>query len=96
MPTKRPARPIRTIRPTPSTVTRGGNKKAVVIAAIVVLAILAALYWFLSRGPSGQDKQSSVDTTTAARQAGVPASETSSDVGIAMGKARLQLESSGA
>jgi hypothetical protein len=95
MPTKRPARPIRPIRPTPSAVTGGGSKKLVVIAAIVVLAIIAALYWFLSRGPSGLDKQSSVDTTTAGRQAGVPTSETSSDVGIAMGKARLQLESSG-
>jgi hypothetical protein len=77
-------------------VTKGGSRKALIIVAIVVLAILVGLYWFLSRGPSGQDRQSSADTADAGGQAGAAASGTSADApGIAVGKAKLQLESSG-
>lgn len=93
MPTKRPVRPI---RPTPSTVTRGGSKKTVIVMAVIVLAILVVLYYFLSRGPSGQDAPPSADTAAGSGQTGAAASGTAADgAGIAVGKARLQLESSG-
>ncbi len=64
--------------------------------ALIVLAILVALYYFLSRGPSVQDRPPSEGTAVGDGQADAAASGTSLDaIGIAMGKARLQLESSG-
>lgn len=95
MPTKRPARPIRPIRSSPSTVTRGGSRKVLVIMVVIVLAILGGLYWFLSRGPSGQTGQPSAQTVVVGGQDESTLSGASADAGIVMGKARLQLESSG-
>lgn len=74
--------------------TRGGNKKVLVVVILVVLAVLAVLYYFLSRAPSGQTGQPAAQTPAADGQAGPPVSGTSADAGVAMGKARLQLESS--
>lgn len=62
---------------------------------IIILAVLVVLYIFLTRNPSEPTRQSPRDEAAAGGQATEAASETSADPGVAMGKAKLQLESAG-
>jgi len=93
MPTRPPGRPI---KPTPSSVTKSGSKKVLVILILIVLAILIALYFILSRSPSKPTGQSTDHATIDSGQtAPGEVSGVAKRTEVAMSRAKLQLESTG-
>ena len=92
-----PTRPLkRPIKPTPSSVTRSGSKKVLAILILIVLAILIALYFVLSRSPSKPTGESAGNATDDSGQAAPgEVSGVAKSPELAVSRAKLQLESTG-
>jgi hypothetical protein len=92
-----PTRPLRRpIKPTPSSVTKSGSKKVLVILIVIVLAVLIGLYFLLSRNPSKPTAESAGSATNDSGQTGPDeVSGVAKSSEVAMSRAKLQLESTG-
>lgn len=89
-----PTRPVTGPRkPAPSSVARKGGRKVYFLLIAIVLAVLAALYLMLSRGPSEPVKERTDSVPSASGSVEPDATPDSTEPGITIAEAKLQLES---